>query len=197
MRITKDRLLEVVLPVGIPTEKGIEFVQEKRDWISRHIKFLLPEHITYRFLGKTYEMMHTHDREDQRHSVQFDDTHVHISSPFNNTTPAYDIFHMYLQRRGKLFLPERCMQLAEQTGLKPVRITIRGQKSRWGSCSRRRSISLNYKLMQFRPEMIDYVILHELCHLQEMNHSPRFWNLVKQFVPHYKKIDKELNSYQV
>ena len=74
------------------------------------------------------------------------------------------------------------------------RISIKNQKTRWGSCSRKRNLNFNYRIL-FLPEKIaDYIIVHELCHLKEFNHSPSFWNLVAQTVPNHKSIRKELKN---
>ena len=65
-------------------------------------------------------------------------------------------------------------------------ITVRDQKSRWGSCSSRGTLSFNYRLMFAPPRVLDYVVVHELCHLTHMNHSKDFWNMVRQIMPDYK-----------
>lgn len=74
-------------------------------------------------------------------------------------------------------------------------ISIRNQSSRWGSCSTKGNLSFNYKLVFLPPELADYVIVHELCHVREMNHSPRFWNLVAKQVPLHKEYKKQLLKY--
>ncbi len=74
----------------------------------------------------------------------------------------------------------------EKTGLRPTGLSFRGQKTRWGSCSPMGQISLNWKLICADPGVIDYVIIHELCHLAHMNHSPKFWNLVALHCPDWK-----------
>lgn len=72
------------------------------------------------------------------------------------------------------------------TGGNYTSITIRDQKSRWGSCSSRGTLSFNYRLVFAPPKVLDYVVIHELCHLTHMNHSKNFWNMVEQIMPEYK-----------
>ena len=74
------------------------------------------------------------------------------------------------------------------------RVSIKNHKSRWGSCSAKRNLNFNYKIL-FLPEHVgDYIIVHELCHLKELNHSKRFWDLVGKAVPNYKDIRKQLRG---
>ena len=79
-------------------------------------------------------------------------------------------------------------------GLKWKRVSIKNQKTRWGSCSRQGNINFNYKIALLPERAVDYIIVHELCHLAEMNHSRRFWSLVAKTVPDYLKIRKELRK---
>jgi len=78
--------------------------------------------------------------------------------------------------------------------LKYKKISIRNQATRWGSCSRRGNLSFNYRLVDLVPTVADYIIVHELCHLQEFNHSPRFWRLVAQTLPDYQERRRGLRN---
>lgn len=80
-------------------------------------------------------------------------------------------------------------------GFRYHKISVRNQTSLWGSCTRAGNLQFNYKLSSLSPEAIDYVVVHELCHLKEHNHSRRFWNLVAKTVPDYKAIRKSLRGY--
>lgn len=74
-------------------------------------------------------------------------------------------------------------------------IRIKDQKSRWGSCSAKKNINLNYRIFLLPDEIRDYIILHELCHLKEMNHSKRFWDLIKKEMPDFFQIKSKLKKY--
>lgn len=82
-----------------------------------------------------------------------------------------------------------------KTGLYPNKISFKKMQTRWGSCSSKKNISINILLAKYDKSVIDYVILHELCHLKEMNHSYKFWQLVEKYMPNYKQIKKLLNNY--
>ncbi|MEI6296518.1 MAG: M48 family metallopeptidase [bacterium] len=77
------------------------------------------------------------------------------------------------------------------------KITIKNQKTRWGSCSKVGNLNFNYKVIYLKPNLFDYIIVHEICHLGEFNHSVRFWNLVSMAIPDYKKLRSELRDNKI
>ena len=77
------------------------------------------------------------------------------------------------------------------------RVSIKNQSTRWGSCSSKGNLNFNYKIIYLKPELADYLIVHELCHLGEFNHSKRFWALVAKTVPSYVEINKKLKKTPV
>jgi predicted metal-dependent hydrolase len=93
-------------------------------------------------------------------------------------------------RRAKIELPARTWELAAMTGVEVKLVTVRNQRSRWGSCSANGTISLNWRLVQ-TPEFVrDYIIYHELMHLREMNHSARFWAKVQEVCPDWREAER-------
>jgi predicted metal-dependent hydrolase len=99
--------------------------------------------------------------------------------------PAID--ERTLRDRARQELPRRLLELSAQHGLTVSRVSIRNQRSRWGSCSRTGHICLNWRLMEMPEPVRDYVLIHELMHLKRMDHSPAFWRLVAAACPAYKE----------
>jgi len=91
------------------------------------------------------------------------------------------------EQQARKLLPQRVAIWSERTGLRPAKLSLRAQRSRWGSLSSSGRISLNWKLIAAPIEVIDYVIIHELCHMVHANHSSHFWNLVASWDPQYKE----------
>ncbi|MDD2361430.1 MAG: SprT family zinc-dependent metalloprotease [Oscillospiraceae bacterium] len=99
-----------------------------------------------------------------------------------------------LADKALVIIPERVAYYAPIVGVRFGRITIRNQVSRWGSCSNKGNLNFNCLLMLMPPDVIDYVVVHELCHLKELNHSPKFWNEVGRVLPDYKVSKKWLKD---
>jgi predicted metal-dependent hydrolase len=97
-----------------------------------------------------------------------------------------------LRKRAKELFPRRAAHYAPLLGVDYGRITVRGQHSRWGSCSAKGNLNFNYLLLLAPPEVLDYVVVHELCHRREMNHSPRFWAQLGRVLPDYEPARKWL-----
>ena len=100
-----------------------------------------------------------------------------------------------LSHRALMRIRMRLDEYAPRLGVSFGRVAIRDQKSRWGSCSQRHNLNFNWKLIMAPEEALTYVVIHELCHLIEFNHSPRFWSLVKQQMPEYEYWKKWLKEH--
>ena len=105
----------------------------------------------------------------------------------------------YLENKQKALAlaQERILHFNKHYKFSVGAIRIKNQKSRWGSCSKKGNISFNYRIALVSPHLADYIIVHELCHIGEFNHSPNFWNLVAQTIPDYAKLREELKKVRI
>lgn len=98
------------------------------------------------------------------------------------------------RENARAVVHDRVRHFNQHYNLPVGRITIRNQKSRWGSCSKKGNLNFNYKLAFLPAELRDYIIVHEICHVKEFNHGRGFWELVGQTVPEYKALRKRLRK---
>ncbi len=114
--------------------------------------------------------------------------------------PDREILHKALEKwyrgQGKIHFAARIEHYLPLLGVQKPTLSIRGQRARWGSCSTSGRVSLNWRLMMAPQALADYVVVHELCHLRYMNHSPSFWSLVESIVPDYRQCRRRLNTLQ-
>lgn len=126
---------------------------------------------------------------------------IRYFSRFPRVTPVRRVNrrkHFAEHKEGARALVEkRLAHFNQRYGFAWKKVAIRNQRSRWGSCSRNQNLNFNYKLALLPPHLADYIIVHELCHLGELNHSPKFWALVARAIPEHKKLRKELRGMSV
>ncbi len=113
---------------------------------------------------------------------------LHVGLP-HTATPAQirDAVQSWLQRQARRVFEERCQIYTQRLGVRYTRLSLSSAQTRWGSASADGSIRLNWRLIHFALPTIDYVVAHELAHLREMNHSPRFWDVVRSVLPDYEQ----------
>ncbi len=113
-----------------------------------------------------------------------------------NNLPGYSplIGYRGYRARAKKHIKERLEYYNQYYGFKYERISIKNHSSLWGSCSSKGNLNFNYRLIFLEPEISDLVIVHELCHLKEMNHSLRFWSLVAKTIPNYRVLNRRLKA---
>lgn len=193
----------VKTPLGIKSNVLRDIVVRHRNWVLNSVKkvpvknqfdFVCGGKLP--FLGVQYPIKLLVD--DNMKNPKFalkDDVFVIY---YNDTTKNYDDFIDGLTRFYKNMAVKIIAPLFDKwcfkTQMYPQKITYRKAKRRWGSCSHINDISINYMLLQFSTDAIEYVVLHELCHIKEKNHSKRFWNLVSSFMPDYKQKEMILKS---
>ena len=205
-------------PISIRTNKRTsqsqitEFLHLKLKWIEKNLhrfkvleeQFKQPdftEGALYPFLGEL-KFLHFCESTGRKFTFLVDEGFLICGVPkgrkLSEFTPKFIQRELgrYYRREAEKFLQQRLSTWVGQTGLQPQGLVFRANKTRWGSCSAEGSVSLNWKLICQPAALIDYVIIHELCHLRHLNHSKDFWQLVGEFYPDHKSMKAVLNQQQ-
>ena len=193
LQIIRGNELEVILPRGCEISEAEKFIIKKAKWIKKHLKEKKKEVEKFLLFGREILVNQEFELFIKKHKINFENNTLKIVSPSGSIAKIKTIYEIWLKHQAKIYLINRAVELAGALDFSINKVSIKGQKTRWGSCSSKKNLSFNFKLMQYMKEIIDYVIIHELCHLQEMNHSKKFWLLVEKYVPDYKALRKELN----
>ncbi|MDD2490848.1 MAG: SprT family zinc-dependent metalloprotease [Bacteroidales bacterium] len=156
--------ITVTIPWLVSYSRALKFIEEKREWISETIK-------------------------KQSRKTRDEAIRIGTESPLKLITKKIVVENLSennyndeiiseIRKEAKIYLPERVRILAETLGFNPGKVTVRNNRTNWGSCSKSGNISLNIHLMRLTPELADFVIIHELCHLKHRNHGPQFHNML-------------------
>lgn len=178
--------VSVVAPTIRSLDRALDFARKERNWIAGRLATIPePVHLelgaTIMFRGSEYVIRSGEgrrtpvwiDRDAPRPTIRVNGCAEHSSRRVLD----------WLKREARRKIDERVMFYAELLGVRPRRITIRDTSSRWGSCSSARSLSFSWRLILAPPAVLDYVVAHEVAHLRELNHKPRFWRLVESMGP--------------
>lgn len=190
LRLRRDGSARVTIPRGGSAAAAKAFAESHAAWLERQLQRLetqppkpVPWHIGFEILFRGEMVRLEAGVGDRAGTIRFADQFLSVSDPAENLRPAIE---RHLRRLAERELPPRVFELASLHQLTIRRVTVRNQKSRWGSCSRRGTVSLNWRLLQAPPFVRDYIILHELMHLRQMNHSDRYWREVESMCPDYR-----------
>lgn len=207
IRMAPGRGIWINIPYGIRKSTVIKFLEEKKEWIlenrSTLRKYEKHTEVDVSVGTEIHTKLHTIKIEHTEHNkvdYKIADRALTLYIPGHLSTEQYEeavksfILNIY-ELECRELLPERVSRWAARHGFKYRRLTFRNNVSNWGSCSHENNISLNIKLMKLPDDLIDYVILHELCHTVEKNHSDRFWNLLEQVCPDTEEKRQKLKTY--
>jgi predicted metal-dependent hydrolase len=199
-----------VLPKGCDPAVVPDVLQRNQRWIraaldrrAAHVRLFglpqpwrLPAQIELPAIGRVWRV-ETAETAARRVTVRAaGEDGLWITGRIGNEKACRTALARWLLARAREYLPLRLQKISERTGLHCQRVSLRRQRTRWGSCSRRKTISLNANLLFLPPELVDHVLIHEVCHLSEMNHSRRFWTLVGGYCPDYRRANRELRHME-
>ncbi len=163
-----------------------------RAWTESKSRNALKDGRLIWFEGRQYALKIGRGQTDVRFGD--DDVFVWVDDPQDEES-VREALRSYMSARALARIRERLTFFGPRIGGTYGRVTIREQKTRWGSCSSKRNLNFNWKLIMAPPAALDYVVIHELCHLHEFNHSDRFWKLVAAQMPEYESWKKWLKKH--
>lgn len=188
-----------------------EMVESRRTWAERRLirmtedykRLGLPKHYmggeSYPYQGGQYPLTVIASGSQARPKCTLDNERfiVEIRLVEDDEQPVLvkKALDKWYRRQAETEICKTVARWFQVTGKAPLSVRIRNQKARWGSCSRKGAINLNWRLILLPPELLDYVVVHELCHLQQPDHSARFWSIVEQAMPDRKQLRKRLREY--
>ncbi len=200
LRVLENGEIVVTAPLRLPDRYIESFLAEHKDWIEekRSVAVKKQENLTAErtslfFHGK--EVQFRVSVSNKKAGVKIENDQIIVTVPNEDHKTVRQVLEKWYRKEAEKRFKERVPLLADLVGRDVVRVTIRSQRTRWGSCSSRNTISLNWRLIMAPDVVSDYVIYHELAHLTHMNHSKRFWDLVEEYDPKYKESEKWLTSH--
>ncbi len=204
LNVHRSGKIRVSCRVNTLDSEIFKFLVENETWLTRQItkiqqipdkKFVAGEEFS--FLGRNFLFNINYEANYKKNPrIKYLPPYLQVRLNLGDSPPDWrKLFRMFYKRQAKKFLPDRLKHWADIMGLQFSAISIRGQRSRWGSCSHEGGISLNYKLMIFSLEIIDYVLIHELAHIRHPNHSSEFWSLVQEYCSDFRAHRKSLRTH--
>jgi predicted metal-dependent hydrolase len=195
----------VIIPKRVSPRHVPRFVAQNRAWLDATLDKLaqrrrrdpglyepLPKSIQLKALDQTWLV--DYQPGAGRRLMRDNPHHRVVTLKAGSSGACRDLLRNWLQQQGRQHLVPWLHETSDEIGLPFNKVTIRGQKTRWGSCSTRHDISLNRNLLLLPPDLVRYLMIHELCHTVHLNHSRAYWSLVKRFEPDYRQRERALNE---
>jgi len=208
LRVTIQHGLEVIVPRGYDHDRVPRILERKKNWIRTALeraeanrKFFEPEpawklplQIRLPAIGAVWNVTAKETDAPWVAVRELRADRLLVFGAIGEERECRAALTRWLMRQTREHLVPRLQGLSRETGMRYKRAFVKRPRTRWASCSRHRAISLNAKLLFLPPELVDYVIVHELCHVAEMNHSNRFWESVEHHSPSFRKLDRRLRE---
>jgi predicted metal-dependent hydrolase len=196
LRVRPDGSLRVTVPSGGSRREAEQFVRKHQRWIRRERTRVQTEHTPREWRDGSEILLRGEpvrivvDAGGSERIVSFGDRVIRLDGDGDIRAAV----EADLKDLAKVELVPRIRELGSLHQLEPGAVSIRNQRSRWGSCARNGNIALNFRLVQMPPDVSDYVLLHELMHIKQQNHSRRFWKLVEAVCPAFRDAERWLRT---
>lgn len=183
----------LTLPPGVSDRKAIQFAKKHHDWLRKQYE-ISPETTslthgeTIPYQGKDLEIFHD---PDITATVHIKNDRLIVGGPLSGFETRLE---NWLRKQARSALIEAVDRFELRLKSRPHKVVVRDTRSRWGSCSTRKTLSFSWRLIMAHPDILHYVVAHEMAHLVEMNHSPAFWRLVEKMYPDWKESRRWLKT---
>ena len=202
--------IRVTIPVYVSFGRAEKFIEEKENWLRRTLERMRDAERSFTIFNyDTSFSTREHSLEiikinEGKPLVKLHKGRIMVLCPDNRDIKEKEIQEMIRsgieaawRKEAKKYLPVRLEELAIKYGFEVSKVTIKNNKSRWGSCSKKNNINLNLHLIRLPEHLSDYVLLHELVHTIHKNHSNKFWNQLDMITGSAKSLDRELKQYRI
>jgi predicted metal-dependent hydrolase len=197
LSVRPDTGLEVTTPTGVPVTRIEAVLREKAAWIEATLQrfttqtpaatLALHDDATLPFAGMSLQLRFRQVPTATRIHVGLVGTTLTVTTPRTDYTTVRPALEAWYRRQAHTVIAGRVAHWNARYGFEYGRISIKDQKSRWGSCSHSGNLNFNWRLLLAPLDVLEYIVIHELAHLREGNHSPRFWALVATLCPNFKQ----------
>jgi predicted metal-dependent hydrolase len=197
--------VEVVVPRRMALRHVTPFVEQKRPWIERTLRRIreaeeaaavrLSDGGSVPYLGSDLDLRVRVEPGRVRSHVALRGHVLHVAVGSAGVEPLRDALESWYRRRARLEVPPRLDAACARAGTHYTRLSIRAQRTRWASCSSNGAMSFNWRLLLAPPEILDYVVEHEVAHLEVLDHSQRFWRLLAKRSPGYREHERWLRRH--
>jgi hypothetical protein len=203
VRIVVSRRAGVVvtIPRGFDRQRIPGILEQKRDWLEEMLcrfpltPFRPPERIMLPSIAEEWTVAYEAENAQRVTLRGLGERRLHVSGAINRPELVRTVLGKWLVIKARQHLITWLRRVAAELGISVSEVSVRLQRSIWGSCSRRDAISLNARLLLIPPDLVRYVFIHELMHTRHRNHSPAFWQAVAAHVPDYRNKLKELKRF--
>ncbi|MBD1384601.1 M48 family metallopeptidase [Mucilaginibacter rigui] len=196
IRVSEDGKIRAIIPETFSEDDITALLKKKKSWIEKHLRFfngmskIILQRNELLLFGNRYSYFYDSTYE---HKVLVDHEHKTINSRRNLLeAKTQQAWYTNLARK---YLTKRTSELAGNLHFEYNKLYIRNQRTKWGNCSKEKNISLNWRLIKAPLFVIDYLIIHELLHTVVMNHSQKFWTMLKSYYPDYKDAISWLDKF--
>nr|WP_228035469.1 SprT family zinc-dependent metalloprotease [Oculatella sp. LEGE 06141] len=208
LKFSVDHGLEVIIPQGFDRSQIPDILHRKQAWIQTTSAQIeeqrqlvtaatltpLPEAIALQAVDQTWLVEYQLTRSPGIDAVEHSNNRLLIQGNTEDISACKQVLRRWVIHRATIALVPWLRQVSQQIDLEFGKASVRSQKTLWASCSHRKSISLNCKLLFLPPPLVHYVFVHELCHTIHLNHSSQFWTLVGRKEPNYEALDQALRQ---